>query len=60
MSYTSEEKKKALDEQNAVIDDSGLVVIDMEKEQCKNLYWFAVLVSVGLCCVAFCIIVYGV
>lgn len=60
MSYTSEEKKKALDEQNKVINESGLVVVDMEKEHCGILFWFAVLVSIGICCVAFCIVVYGV
>jgi len=59
MSYTNNEKKEALDEQNKIIDELGLVVIDREKEQCKSLFWFVVLVSVGLCCVAFCILVYG-
>jgi hypothetical protein len=59
MGYTEEEKKKALDEQNNIINESGLVVVDMEKERYRSLFRFAVLVSVGLCCVAFCILVYG-
>lgn len=60
MSYTSEEKKNVLDEQDRIISESGLVVVDMEKERCRSLFWFAVLVSVGLCCIGVCIVVYGV
>lgn len=54
-----EERKEALVERNAIIDESGLSVVDMEKERCGSLFWFVVLVSVGLCCVAFCILVHG-
>lgn len=60
MSYTNYEKKKALDEQNKVIDSLDLDVLDKEKEHCSILFWFAVLISIGICCVAFCILVYGV
>lgn len=60
MGYTSEEKKMALDEQDRIISESGLVVVDMEKERCRDLLWFVVLVSVGLCCIGVCLVVYGV
>jgi len=58
--YTDDGKKETIDEQNKIIDELGLVVIDMEKERCKNLFWFAVLISIGLCCLGFCLVVYGV
>jgi len=59
MIYTEAEKKESLDEQNKAIDGLGLSVVDMEKERRNSLFWFVTLIVVGLCCLGFCLVVYG-
>jgi len=61
MSYTNEEKKEALVEQNAIINKSGLHVIDMEKERLRQIRFFYVwLIAIGLLIVGVCVCIYGV
>lgn len=61
MNYTEEQKLEAISEQNRAINElENLNVVDMEKEQRKTLFWFVVLICIGLCCLGFCLVVYGV
>jgi len=61
MSYSSEEKTRVIQEQNQIINENGnLNVIDLEKESRRWILRFKVLLLVGLGCVLFCILVYGV
>jgi len=61
MSYSSEAKTWVIQEQNRIINENGnLNVIDLEKESRRWILRFKVLLLVGLGCVLFCILVYGV
>jgi len=60
MSYTVEEKEEALEEQNKIINALSLSVIDIEKEQCDTIFLFVLLIAIGLCCLGFCLVVYGI
>jgi hypothetical protein len=57
--YTEEKNKETMDEQNKIIDELGLSVVDMEKERRNSLLWFVTLIAIGLCCLGFCLVVYG-
>ena len=61
MGYTDGEKKEALDEQNRIINETGLSVIDMEKERMRQAVFFYVwLILLGLLITGFCVFVHGV
>jgi len=61
MSYSSEEKTRVIREQNRIINENGnLSILDLEKESRRWILRFKVLLLVGLGCVLFCILVYGV
>jgi len=61
MSYSSEEKTRVIREQNRIINENGnLSILDLEKEYHRWILRFKVLLLVGLGCVLFCILVYGV
>jgi hypothetical protein len=62
MSYTKEQKQKAMQEQNKMINDLGsLSVIDMEKERRREMLWFYVwLIGVGALITGICFFVHGI
>jgi len=61
MSYTKEEKQEPLDEQNQIINETGLSVIDMEKERmCQAMFFYVWLVVLGLLITGVCFFVHGV
>lgn len=61
MTYNEAEKKKVLDEQNQIINDSSLSVIDMEKERTRQIRFFYVwLILLGLLITGVCVFVHGV
>ena len=61
MTYNEAEKKKVLDEQNQIINDSSLSVIDMEKERMRQAVFFYVwLILLGLLITGVCVFVHGV
>lgn len=61
MTYNEADKKKVLDEQNQIINDSSLSVIDMEKERMRQAVFFYVwLILLGLLITGVCVFVHGV
>ena len=57
MSYAEQEKKKALDEQNKIINESDLRVVELRHTW---IPFYLVLMVIGLLVLGVCFLVYGV